>query len=187
MKYSYLTSVILASVITLSGCGNSDAPTKSDEPVSTDIVTETEVSMETEVPQVVEAVPPTPVVGLINPNEATQFQLQTLTSVAGENVELVNALLAARPFENAKAMDTFFSNYMGEEARDIVYKRMFIPMDLNSTPEADFMIIPGVGKKMAHEFEEYRPYTDMARFDKEISKYVDAEELARLRQYVTLK
>ena len=39
---------------------------------------------------------------------------------------------------------------------------------------------------MAHEFEEYRPYTSMEQFRREIGKYVDDDEVARLDQYVTL-
>ena len=39
---------------------------------------------------------------------------------------------------------------------------------------------------MAHEFQEYRPYKSMQQFRREIGKYVDAEEIARLEMYVTL-
>ena len=44
--------------------------------------------------------------------------------------------------------------------------------------------MPGVGKRMAHEFEEYRPYKSIAQWRREIGKYVDDDELARLEQYV---
>ncbi len=37
---------------------------------------------------------------------------------------------------------------------------------------------------MRHEFEEYRPYVALAQFRREIGKYVDEEEVARLEQYV---
>ena len=37
---------------------------------------------------------------------------------------------------------------------------------------------------MVHEFEEYRPYKTLSQFRREIGKYVDAKELARLEQYV---
>ena len=45
------------------------------------------------------------------------------------------------------------------------------------------MLIPGAGKRMAREFAEYRPWKTWAQFDKEIGKYVDAQEVARLAQY----
>ena len=47
--------------------------------------------------------------------------------------------------------------------------------------------LPGVGDRMAHEFEEYRPYKNMEQFRKEISKYVDKKELARLERLVYLQ
>ena len=37
---------------------------------------------------------------------------------------------------------------------------------------------------MVREFLEYRPYDGLARFRREIGKYVNAEEVARLEQYV---
>ena len=40
--------------------------------------------------------------------------------------------------------------------------------------------------KMVHEFEEYQPYGSMAQFRREIGKYVDENEVARLESYVTL-
>jgi hypothetical protein len=40
---------------------------------------------------------------------------------------------------------------------------------------------------MAHEFEEYRPYDAIERWRLEMGKYVDAAEVARMEQYVTIK
>ena len=37
---------------------------------------------------------------------------------------------------------------------------------------------------MVREFLEYRPYTALTQFRKEIGKYVDDKEVARLEQYV---
>ena len=53
-------------------------------------------------------------------------------------------------------------------------------------PSPDILLIPGVGGRMAHEFEEYRPYSNIEQFRREIGKYVDEAEVARLEQYVTL-
>ncbi len=39
---------------------------------------------------------------------------------------------------------------------------------------------------MLREFKEYRPYTNIEQFRKEIGKYVDKKEVARLERYVTL-
>ncbi len=40
---------------------------------------------------------------------------------------------------------------------------------------------------MLREFKKYRPYTSMAQFRREIGKYVNEKELARLERYVTIR
>jgi hypothetical protein len=40
---------------------------------------------------------------------------------------------------------------------------------------------------MQHEFEEYRPYRGIEQFRREIGKYVDSAEVARLERYVTIR
>jgi DNA uptake protein ComE-like DNA-binding protein len=57
---------------------------------------------------------------------------------------------------------------------------------LNRASREAFLTIPGLSERMAHEFEEYRPYTSLEQFRREIGKYVDAKEVARLERYVTL-
>jgi hypothetical protein len=39
---------------------------------------------------------------------------------------------------------------------------------------------------MLHEFKEYRPYTAIDTFRREIGKYVDKDEVARLERYVKI-
>jgi len=68
-----------------------------------------------------------------------------------------------------------------------VYAKLWLAIDLNAATREELLLIPGVGKKMAHEFEEYRPYDGLPRFRREIGKYVDATEVARLEQYVYLR
>ncbi len=56
----------------------------------------------------------------------------------------------------------------------------------NTATEAEIMLIPGMTARMAEEFEEYRPYTSMDQFNREIGKYVNQAEVARLASYVSL-
>jgi DNA uptake protein ComE-like DNA-binding protein len=67
-----------------------------------------------------------------------------------------------------------------------LYGRLFVPIDLNTATDAEILTIPGVGQRMLREFKEYRPYTSMAQFRREIGKYVSRQEVARLEQYVVL-
>ena len=39
---------------------------------------------------------------------------------------------------------------------------------------------------MLHEFKEYRPYGNIEQFRREIGKYVDEDEVARLERYVVI-
>ena len=71
--------------------------------------------------------------------------------------------------------------------RDSLYERMFKPLDLNTASKEEIMLIPGVGEKMQHEFEEYRPYTDIERFRREIAKYVADSTVKRYEKYVTIR
>ena len=118
---------------------------------------------------------PAPVV-VLNANLATESDLVAL----GFSAEVVNKLLAARPF---LSMSDFTAIIEGENTEEL-FKKIFVPLNLNTTEEKVFKIIPGVGDKMAHEFEEYRPYTSILQFKREIGKYVDQQEVARYLDYV---
>jgi DNA uptake protein ComE-like DNA-binding protein len=71
-----------------------------------------------------------------------------------------------------------------DEALAELYRSLFIPINLNTATAEEILLIPGLGNRMLHEFEEYRPYVAMAQFRREMGKYVDAAEVARLEQYV---
>jgi radical SAM superfamily enzyme with C-terminal helix-hairpin-helix motif len=85
------------------------------------------------------------------------------------------------------AVDNVVGTRLGEEQKDALYSRVWVPLDLNRASEAEILLIPGVGERMAHEFEEYRPYDGIERFRREIGKYVDSTEVARLERYVTIR
>ncbi len=57
-------------------------------------------------------------------------------------------------------------------------------LDLNTASEADILTIPGMTKRMVHEFEEYRPYQSIQQFRKEMGKYVSAAVIADYEKYV---
>ena len=58
-------------------------------------------------------------------------------------------------------------------------------LNVNTASREEFLAaVPNLGNKMAHEFEEYRPYRSIQQFRKEIGKYVDAAKVAEYEQYV---
>ena len=62
-----------------------------------------------------------------------------------------------------------------------------VPININTATDAEILKIPGVGPRMLREFKEYRPYTSIEQFRREIGKYVDKAEVARLEQYIVIK
>jgi len=62
-----------------------------------------------------------------------------------------------------------------------------VPININTATDAQILAIPGMGPRMLREFKEYRPYTSIEQFRREIGKYVDKKEVARLEQYITIK
>ena len=113
---------------------------------------------------------------VLNANLATESDLVAL----GLSADVVNKLLAARPFLSMSD----FNAILEVENTEELFKKIFVPLNLNTTEEIAFKMIPGVGDKMAHEFEEYRPYTSILQFKREIGKYVDQQEVARYLDYV---
>ena len=121
--------------------------------------------------------------GMLDPNAATAEELAT---IPGLDQGLVTSLVSGRPFADMRGVDKVLSN-LTEQQRDTVYTRLWKPLDLNSATKEEIELIPGVGPRMRHEFEEYRPYTSIEQFRREIGKYVDEQEVARLEKYVTIR
>jgi len=116
---------------------------------------------------------------MLNANLATQDQLE---AIMGE--EVATALIAARPFLTLTDLYETLEPIVGEEATHELFALVSVPINLDAAAREEILLIPGVGNRMAHEFEEYRPYHSIAHFRREIGKYVDDDEVARLEQYV---
>lgn len=120
-----------------------------------------------------------------NVQDANTIAEAQLTALPHMNAARAKALVAARPFASATALDAFLNTQgLTPAQRKELYSRLFVQLNLNSATKEEIMLIPGMGARMLHEFEEYRPYRSLAVFQKEIAKYVDAKELARLEEYV---
>ena len=119
--------------------------------------------------------------GVLNPNLASQEALQALVHL---NASLAESILNARPFMDQSALDDHLEGSLSAEERQELYAGLFVPLNLNTASREQILLVPGVGDRMAHEFEEYRTYRALAQFRREIGKYVDDDELARLEQFV---
>jgi DNA uptake protein ComE-like DNA-binding protein len=120
---------------------------------------------------------------LVDPNLA---DVETLLSLPHMSEDLAAAIVDARPIVSAEQLHKLLSQSLDESQLAALYERLFRQIDLNSASEEEIMLIPGMTERMVHEFEEYRPYTSLTQFRREIGKYVDEEEVARLEQYVVV-
>jgi DNA uptake protein ComE-like DNA-binding protein len=118
---------------------------------------------------------------IVDPNVAGEKELAALPHM---NDTLVKAVVAGRPFLSMADLHALLVKSLKKEQLAELYGRMFVHVNLNTATRDEILLIPGVGSRMLHEFEEYRPYPALAKFHREIDKYVDDSELARLEQYV---
>jgi DNA uptake protein ComE-like DNA-binding protein len=118
---------------------------------------------------------------VLNPNLAGEEELRALPHLT---TSLVETIMDQRPFLSMTQLHAALGSTLTDEQLDEVYARMFVPINLNATSQEEILLVPGVGPRMAHEFEEYAPYRALAQFRREMGKYVDDDEVARLEQFV---
>lgn len=121
--------------------------------------------------------------GMIDPNGASR---ERIAALPGMTPALADSLIAKRPFRNMLAVDSVLAKSLDETQRDTIYAHMFQPVAINTASDAEILLIPGIGPRMLREFKEYRPYDNIAKFRREMGKYVDSAEVARLEKYVRI-
>jgi DNA uptake protein ComE-like DNA-binding protein len=117
-----------------------------------------------------------------------------LNTAANEEILLIpgvgsRMLREFREYRPYKAIGQFrkeIGKYVDQKEVERLEQYVFVPVSLNGASDEDILSIPGAGKRMLREFKEYRPYSNIEQFRKEIGKYVDKKEVARLERYVTL-
>ena len=119
--------------------------------------------------------------GVVDANTATEAEL---TAAPHMTPAIVQALMAARPFASIVDLNTFLlGQKLSQEQAMAFYGKAFVHINLNTATREEILLVPGAGTRMAREFAEYRPWKTWGQFDKEIGKYVGAQETARLAQY----
>jgi DNA uptake protein ComE-like DNA-binding protein len=100
---------------------------------------------------------------------------------------MVHEFQEYRPYDGLARFRREIGKYVDEKEVARLEQYVFVPLDLNTASDQDILTIPGLGQRMLHEFKEYRPYKNMEQFRREIGKYVDKKEVARLERYVVIK
>lgn len=102
-------------------------------------------------------------------------------SSSGENARATNSGNAANASNVSNAPANTPSVTNNQPASNAVQAKL----NVNTASKDDLLkAIPGMGNRMVHEFEEYRPYKSIQQFRKEIGKYVNAEQIADYEKYI---
>lgn len=117
---------------------------------------------------------------VLNPNRAS---VEELGSINGIDNKMAESIIGNRSHLGMIAFDEFLTEN-GVDEKVEIYKKLFLPINLNTATRTEIMMVPSIGNKMAHEFEEYRPYKKMIQWRREMAKYIDDDEIARFEQYV---
>ena len=118
---------------------------------------------------------------LLNANLSTAAELSALAQL---DDAAVHALMQGRPFLTMAAVHAVVSEHVAAGDIEALYRTFWLPINLNDVTGEEVLLIPGVGDRMAKEFDEYAPYVALPVFEREMGKYVDDDEVARLAQYV---
>ena len=116
--------------------------------------------------------------------EANTAAEADVASMPHMTAALAKEVVAARPFLTVSAFDAFLEAKLSKEQRTALYARLFVHINLNIATREEIMLVPGMGPRFLREFLEYRPYKSLAQFRREMGKYTNAEEVARMEQYV---
>ena len=130
---------------------------------------------------------------LFVPVDPNQADIDTLQQLPGVTAEVAGALVAGRPYDSREAFLTALGTQAAPElvsaagtflAPDAGMTATWVKYDLNTASTEQLQGIPGAGEQMTREFEEYRPYTNIAQFRGELGKYVSPEEVAAFEKYL---
>lgn len=118
----------------------------------------------------------------VNVNAASDEEMGLIPGLADA---VLSEIKKGRPYKTLAQFKREVGVRAGEQEAGLE-PYVLVPIDLNTASDADIMSIPRMGQRMLREFKEYRPYKAMVQFRREIGKYVDDKEVARLERYVTL-
>ena len=122
-------------------------------------------------------------------NRGTDAEFLLIPGV--DNAKL-RAIKAGRPYKSLAQFEAALGKAAPAADVQRIERYVFIPMELNTfTQETIESFAPiGVGtRRWIREFNEYRPYTSMAQWEREIGKYIrnNPNELKRLERYVYIE
>jgi DNA uptake protein ComE-like DNA-binding protein len=119
----------------------------------------------------------------LNLNTATDEEIMM---VPGMTAQMVREFKEYRPYDGIEKFRREMAKYVDEAEVKRLEQYVFVPININTASDEVLNTIPGFSSRMLREFKEYRPYDNIEKFRREIGKYVDEKEVARLERYITL-
>ena len=120
-----------------------------------------------------------------NLNTATDDEI--LSIPAAQPARILREFKEYRPYKNLAGFHREMRKYWDEAEVSRLEQYVFVPINLNTATDEEILSVPAAQpNRILREFKEYRPYTSMDQFHREMRKYWDEKEESRLQRYVTL-
>ncbi len=119
----------------------------------------------------------------INLNSASKEEILLIPGIGSR---MLREFEEYRPYRALAQFRREMGKYVDEAEVNRLAGYVFVPIDPTTATDEDILTIPGVGRRMLREFKEYRPWKTIEQFRREIGKYVDPKEVARLERYIVI-
>ena len=121
----------------------------------------------------------------VNLNNATDDEI--LSIPAAQPNRILREFKEYRPYKDLSVFHREMRKYWDEAEVSRLEQYVFVPINLNTATDEEILSIPAAQpNRILREFKEYRPYTNMDQFHREMRKYWDEKEVSRLQRYVIL-
>jgi DNA uptake protein ComE-like DNA-binding protein len=121
----------------------------------------------------------------LNLNTATDDEIRSIP--AAQPQRILREFKEYRPYKSLAIFHREMRKYWDEAEVSRLEQYVFVPVNLNTGTDEEILSIPAAQpQRLLREFKEYRPYTSLEQFHKEMRKYWDEKEVSRLQRYVTL-
>jgi len=121
----------------------------------------------------------------VNLNAATDDEIRSIP--AAQPARILREFKEYRPYKSLADFHREMRKYWDETEVSRLEQYVFVPVKLNTATDEEILSIPAAQPaRILREFKEYRPYTSLDQFHKEMRKYWDEKEVSRLQRYVTL-
>ena len=121
----------------------------------------------------------------LNLNSATDDEIRSIPAMQPQRV--LREFKEYRPYKSLAVFHKEMRKYWDETEVSRLEQYVFVPVNLNTGTDEEILSIPHPQpQRFLREFKEYRPYTSIEQFHKEMRKYWDEKDVTRLQRYVTL-